>query len=160
MPQFAIQPARTPADLDAARVLFQAYASSLDIDLAYQGFTDELATLPGKYAPPAGDILLARDPDGKSVGCVAVRPLDPDICEMKRLYVTPAGRGTGLGRTLANAIIATATNLGYREIRLDTLSTMHAALTLYRGLGFVPIAPYYATPISDTVFLGLQLQPE
>ena len=142
-PTFTIAPLQAGADLDEARALFRAYAASLPIDLAYQGFATELATLPGAYAAPAGALLLARDGAGAAIGCVALRPLaDPGCCEMKRLFVAPTARGLGLGRALMEAIVGEAARLGYREVRLDTLPTMTAAIAMYRAAGFVPIAPY------------------
>ena len=153
-----ISPARTADDITAAARLFQAYADSLGVDLAYQDFAAELAGLPGKYAPPAGALLLARAGDGAPAGCVALRALDtPGCCEMKRLYVAPHGRGTGLGRALVEAVTTEARRLGYREIRLDTLPFMTDAMRLYAALGFRPIAPYYDTPIAGTRFLALSL---
>jgi ribosomal protein S18 acetylase RimI-like enzyme len=147
-----------PADLAAITQLFRAYAASLPIDLGYQGFDGELAALPGKYAPPAGALLIARDANGAALGCVAMRPLDdPGLCEMKRLYVTPQGRGRGLGKALARAIIDAARAAGHREMRLDTLASMHEAQALYRALGFGEIAPYYESPIENTVFMSLRL---
>ena len=154
-PPVSISPARTPQDLADIRTLFQAYADSLPVDLAYQGFAQELAGLPGKYAPPQGELLLARDALESAIGCVALRPLEPPlVCEMKRLFVVPQGQGTGCGRALAEAAISTARHLGYREIRLDTLPTMADAQGLYARLGFTPVPPYYETPVAGTVFLG------
>lgn len=147
-----------PTDLPAITPLFRAYAASLPIDLGYQGFDGELASLPGKYAPPAGALLIARDASGAALGCVAMRPLDePGVCEMKRLYVAPAGRGKGVGKALARAIVEAARAAGYREMRLDTLASMVEAQALYRALGFVKIGAYYETPIADTVFMSLGL---
>ncbi|WGF90710.1 GNAT family N-acetyltransferase [Marinivivus vitaminiproducens] len=158
-PAFSIRPARSAADLASATALFRAYAASIGIDLAYQGFEDELAGLPGKYAEPAGVILLAEDANGGPLGCVALRPMaERGCCEMKRLYVTPQGRGLGLGRALVDAVLAEATRQGYRAMRLDTLPTMTGAIRLYRKAGFAPIAPYYDTPITDTLFLGRALE--
>jgi ribosomal protein S18 acetylase RimI-like enzyme len=160
MPQaaFAIVPVRTPSDLADVIALFTAYASSLSIDLAYQDFADEMAAMPGKYAPPKGELLLARGADGQPLGCVGLRPLDaPGCCEMKRLYVAPEGRGLGVGRALAEEIISAAKRIGYREMRLDTLPEMDKAIAIYRTLGFVSIAPYYDTPIAGTLFLAKQL---
>lgn len=155
---FTIAPACAPADLAAVAELFRAYAASLPVDLGYQDFDLELAALPGKYAPPAGVLLLARDGAGAPLGCVALRPLAADgACEMKRLYVDPAARGSGLGRRLARRIVEAARGLGYRELRLDTLPSMSAALTLYVELGFVETAPYYAPTPDGTVFLALDL---
>lgn len=197
-----------PTDLPAITSLFRAYAASLPIDLGYQGFDGELAALPGKYAPPAGALLIARDANSAALGCVAMRPL-PDgpsppgegvivarsgamtggaaapesastahpshptnpaardlspspggegtTCEMKRLYVAPEGRGSGLGRALALAIIEAARAAGYGEMRLDTLASMHEAQALYRALGFIEIGPYYDSPIANTVFMSLRL---
>ncbi|WP_029006102.1 GNAT family N-acetyltransferase [Azorhizobium doebereinerae] len=156
----AITPVRTPADLAAVAGLFRAYAAALDVDLAYQDFAAELAMLPGKYAPPGGELLLARDEAGTPVGCVALRPLEaPGCCEMKRLYVAPEGRGGGLGRRLAEAIVAAAERIGYGEIRLDTLPAMAGAQALYGKLGFETTAPYYATPVAGTLFLRRRLGP-
>jgi len=150
--------AQIPTDLPAITQLFRAYAASLPIDLGYQGFDGELASLPGKYAPPAGALLIARDASGAALGCVAMRPLDePGVCEMKRLSVAPAGRSQGLGKHLARAIIDAARAAGHREMRLDTLATMHEAQALYRALGFVEIGAYYDTPIENTVFMSLKL---
>ncbi|PZO53170.1 MAG: GNAT family N-acetyltransferase [Alphaproteobacteria bacterium] len=149
--------ANLPTDLPAITQLFRAYAASLPIDLGYQGFDGELQSLPGKYAPPHGALLIARDADGAALGCVAMRPLEDGVCEMKRLYVAPEGRGQGLGKQLAHAIIEAARAAGYREMRLDTLNSMHDAQTLYRALGFVEIGAYYDTPIEGTVFMSLAL---
>ncbi len=152
-----IQPAISETDHHAIRHLFEAYAATLDIDLAYQDFATELETLPGNYAPPRGALFLARAGTAP-VGCIALRPLaEPDICEMKRLYVTPAGRGTGLGKALVTTLLRAARQTGYRQIRLDTLPTMHRAIALYEASGFRPIPAYYDTPITGTVFFGLDL---
>jgi ribosomal protein S18 acetylase RimI-like enzyme len=146
-------------DIAEVAALFRAYEAHIGVDLSYQGFADELATLPGQYAPPRGQLLVARDADGAAIGCVALRPLaDPGCCEMKRLFVAPEGRGLGLGRALAEAVIAQAAKLGYAQLRLDTLPSMHEAIALYRRLGFVPIAPYYAAR-EGTLFMALSLQP-
>jgi ribosomal protein S18 acetylase RimI-like enzyme len=155
----SILPAQVPADLPALSQLFRAYAASLPIDLGYQGFDGELAALPGKYAPPSGALLIARDASGEALGCVAMRPLEtPGICEMKRLYGAPEGRGRGLGKALALAIIDAARAAGHSDMLLDTLPTMHDAQALYRALGFREIAPYYDTPIEGTVFMSLPLR--
>ena len=152
---FTIGPVQADGDVEDARTLFRAYAASLPIDLAYQGFAIELATLPGAYAAPAGVLLLARDRSGAAIGCVALRPLaEPGCCEMKRLFVAPAARGLGLGRALMEAIVSEAARLGYRAVRLDTLPTMTAAIAMYRAAGFEPIAPYYDTAPAGTIFLG------
>ena len=155
---FDIQPVRTPADLAAASELFQAYAGSLPVDLHYQDFAAELAALPGKYAPPDGELLIARGADGEPLGCVGLRPLSPEgCCEMKRLFLLPAARGLGLGRAMSEAVIAEARRRGYRELRLDTLPTMSAAIGLYGDMGFEVIAPYYAPTPTGTIFMALRL---
>jgi GNAT superfamily N-acetyltransferase len=155
---FAIEPAKSRQDIEDAIGLFKSYADALGIDLCFQGFSEELASMPGKYAPPTGELLLARSGDGAAIGCVAMRPTQaPGLCEMKRLYVSPAARGLGLGKSLAEAIIASASRAGYREICLDTLPTMAEALSLYERLGFARIAPYYDTPIVGTVFMARTL---
>ncbi len=157
---FAITAVRSATDLADTIALFTTYANSLGIDLAYQGFADEMAAMPGKYAPPAGELLLARRADGEAIGCVGLRPLDPTgCCEMKRLYVSPRARGLGLGRALVDAVVAEAQRIGYREIRLDTLPTMDEAIGLYGKLGFETIAPYYVTPIEGTRFMAKRLVP-
>src|SRR5262245_20874465 len=155
---FQIKPVRSAADLEAIVRLFNAYASALGVDLGYQDFAAELATLPGKYAPPAGELLLARDNYGEALGCVGLRPMMPDrYCEMKRLYVLPSARGLGLGRALIDAIVGEAVRIGYAEMRLDTLPTMTDAISVYRKAGFEPIAPYYKTPIAGTLFFARSL---
>ncbi|KPI34609.1 putative N-acetyltransferase [Cyphellophora attinorum] len=155
-----VEAVRSPQDLEGAVALFTAYTTALGIDLAFQDFASEMASMPGKYVPPKGELLLAKDATGQAIGCVALRPLPvhgEHVCEMKRLYVSPDGRGTGVGRKLAETIIEVAQNVGYREMRLDTLPSMSAALKLYAGLGFVDIPPYYDTPLEGTRFLSLKL---
>jgi GNAT superfamily N-acetyltransferase len=152
---FQINPVRSTDDLAATVRLFEVYASSLGIDLSYQDFEAEMAAMPGKYAPPTGELLLARDNRGEPVGCVGLRPLLIEgCCEMKRLYVSPHGRGLGLGKALVGAIISEAKRIGYREMLLDTLPTMASAIALYKGLGFAPTQAHYDTPIAGTIFLG------
>ena len=153
---FRLDSAVSVSDIDEIRVLFREYADSLGVNLDYQGFEEELRDLPGSYAPPAGTLLLARR-DDEILGCVGVRALDPATAEMKRLYVRPAGRGTGLGRTLAEAAIRFATSSGYERMRLDTLPQMQRAQELYRELGFVPIEAYRYSAVPGTVFLELML---
>ncbi len=157
-PSFDIAPVRTADDLAEVITLFRAYAESLDVDLSYQDFDAEMAAMPGKYAPPAGALLLARNAAGIPVGCVGLRQIEPDgSCEMKRLYVAPQGRGLGLGEALVHAVVKEAKHIGYRDMKLDTLPSMTAAIALYRKLGFVPAAPYYDTPIAGTHFMRLPL---
>jgi GNAT superfamily N-acetyltransferase len=156
MQPFTIAPAE-PDDLPDAAALFRAYAAALDVDLCFQGFERELAELPGAYAPPQGTLLLARGEDGAALGCVALRPLSEGACEMKRLYLLPGARGTGLGRALVAAVLAEATRLGYREIKLDTLPQLKEAIALYRGFGFRPVAPYGDHPYEGTICFGKAL---
>jgi GNAT superfamily N-acetyltransferase len=144
-------------DLAAARRLFRAYADWLAVDLGFQDFERELATLPGAYAPPEGRLLLARV-GGEAAGCVALRRLAPGICEMKRLWVEPGFAGAGLGRELALAIIQAARDAGYERMRLDTMpARMPAAHHLYGALGFVEIPPYYDNPLDGVAMLELAL---
>jgi ribosomal protein S18 acetylase RimI-like enzyme len=151
-----IRPAEDPESLRQARILFEEYAASLEVDLAFQGFETELETLPGGYAPPSGRLLLGWDGD-LLAGCVALRALDRDTAEMKRLYVRPRFRGTGWGRRLAERIVAEARSAGYRRIRLDTLPSMAGARALYQSLGFHDIPPYRHNPVPGTAFLELTL---
>jgi ribosomal protein S18 acetylase RimI-like enzyme len=158
---FQIGAVRSAADLEAVLQLFNAYASSIGIDLGYQDFDKELATLPGKYATPDGELLLARDRNGAPLGCVGLRPIEPHgCCEMKRLYVSPEARGLGLGKALIVAVIGEAERIGYREMRLDTLPTMAEAISLYQQAGFRLIEPYYQTPIAGTLFFARRLAPD
>ncbi len=148
--------ATEPAQVAIARTLFQEYADGLGVDLCFQGFAEELAGMPGAYSPPAGRLLVAVDGD-EALGCVGLRPLDDGVCEMKRLYTRPAARGRGLGRALAERVIAEARAIGYARMRLDTLPTMLAARAMYRQLGFREIAAYRANPVEGTLYLELGL---
>jgi len=143
-------------DLTSARQLLIEYAESLDFDLDFQGFDEDLANLPGEYAPPKGYLLLAEY-KGQLAGCVALRQLEESICEMKRLYVRPEFQGLGIGRALAQFVIEQARTIGYTYMRLDTAPSMQAARTLYRSLGFRQISPYRYNPIEGAVFMELEL---
>jgi ribosomal protein S18 acetylase RimI-like enzyme len=151
-----IRAATFPQDLATVRALFREYAAGLGIDLCFQGFEQELAQLPGKYAEPAGRVLLAGKPQ-EDVGCVALRPLENGDCEMKRLYVRASARGEQLGRRLTQRICEEARAAGYGRICLDTLDSMQAALALYHSLGFREIAPYVYNPIAGARYLALEL---
>src|SRR5439155_14213520 len=144
--------ARTDAEIVLFRELVEEYAASLGLDLGFQDFERELAELPGDYDP----ILLALV-GGEAAGCAALRSLGAGVCEMKRLYVRPASRGSGLGRRLAEAIVTAARERRYETMRLDTIPSMSAARALYRALGFSPIAPYRFNPIPGAEFLQLRL---
>ncbi len=152
-----IYTARLPDEIPVIKELFQEYADSLNFDLDFQDFREEVETLPGKYSAPEGSILVAKE-NGETVGCVAVRPLGSKICEMKRLYVKPAHRGKKVGRELAAAIIEEAKRLGYKAIRLDTLKAMKEASVLYRALGFQQIDAYCHNPIPGAMYFELRLE--
>ncbi|KAM5430950.1 hypothetical protein McanMca71_003137 [Microsporum canis] len=177
---FSIRPARSERDVQATVSLIKAYSTSLGIDLTFQDFKTEMASFPGKYTPPDGEILLAIDDQtGEVLGCICLRPLVPKIfspdntgapsqdsnsvnggkryCEMKRLYVLPSTRGRGVGKALVMTLLQIARERGYDEMKLDTLRHMRAPIELYRSLGFKDIDKYYETPLDDTVFLGLEL---
>src|ERR1700693_2696144 len=143
--------AESPAQIAQARELFLEYAQSLGFSLCFQNFDQELAGLPGEYAPPEGRLLLAEY-EGQPAGCVALHKLEPGICEMKRLYLRPTFRGKGLGQRLAEIIVNEARSVGYRRLRLDTVEpVMKDAVALYRLLGFQEIAPYRANPIEGAL---------
>lgn len=141
---------------EAARRLFEEYAASLGFDLDFQDFRTEVTTLPGSYAPPSGSILLAES-NHHPVGCVGLRKVDDEVCEMKRLYVIPRERGRGIGRRLATAFIDDARTLGYLRIRLDTVPSMRVARELYASLGFREIEAYRYNPIEGATFMELSL---
>ncbi len=149
-----------PEELDAVRAIFKEYADQLGVDLCFQDFDEELANLPGAYAAPRGALFLALV-DGELAGCCALRPLEdvdyPNASEMKRLYVRKAFRGFGLGRQLAEATLDAARTAGYHCVLLDTLDDMESARTLYEGLGFTSIAPYYHNPIPGAHYLKVEL---
>jgi putative acetyltransferase len=154
-----IREAITQADLALVKELWLEYAHSLGFSLCFQGFDEELATLPGKYAPPAGRLLLAYI-DDKVMGAIALRPLeDPTVCEMKRLYVRPESRGAGIGRALVDELIAVARQIGYKQMRLDTVAgKMDAAIKMYRDHGFKEIAPYNFNPQAGVIYMELDLE--
>ncbi|MGA8199270.1 MAG: GNAT family N-acetyltransferase [Candidatus Sulfotelmatobacter sp.] len=153
----SIYQAESPPQIAQVRELFLEYAQSLGFSLCFQNFDKELEELPGHYAPPNGRLLLAAY-EGQSAGCVAMRALEPGICEMKRLYLRPRFRGIGLGRALADRIIAEARQVGYRRMRLDTVEpVMKDAVEMYRKLGFKEIAPYRSNPIAGAMYMELEL---
>ena len=149
--------ADTPPRLETARRLFEEYAATLEVDLGFQHFDEELARLPGEYTRPAGGLLLGFD-GAQPVGCVAFRPIGPGIAEMKRLYVRASARGGGWGRRLAERAVSDARGAGYERMRLDTLPAMRSAQGLYLALGFVEIAPYRHNPVPGARFLELALR--
>jgi ribosomal protein S18 acetylase RimI-like enzyme len=149
--------AETNEGVAQARALFEEYAASLDFDLYFQNFQEELAGLPGDYAAPHGCLLLAWHGD-QVAGCVALRKIEGDICEMKRLYARPAFRNRGVGKSLSRAIIAEAKKRGYSRMRLDTVPAMKEAQALYESQGFKIIPPYCHNPIPGAVFLELNLR--
>jgi putative acetyltransferase len=157
IPGLDLVQAESPAQVAQARELFLEYAHSLGVNLCFQDFEQELAALPGHYAPPHGRLLLAEY-EGQPAGCVALHEWEPGICEMKRLYLRSSFRGKGLGRAIAETIIAEARNLGYQRMRLDTIEPlMKDAVEMYRKLGFREIAPYRANPIPGAMYMELQL---
>ncbi len=143
--------------IEEIRKLFLEYARSLEIDLDFQDFETELNTLPGKYQPPDGALILALV-EGREAGCIALRKISKDICEMKRLYVRDEYRGLGLGKKLVGMIIDEAMNNNYQYMRLDTLPTMKSAQSLYLSFGFYDIEPYVYNPIQGTRFMELKLK--
>lgn len=159
-PQIELITASNPAELQAAREIFEEYARALEVDLCFQHFDEELASLPGEYAEPRGALLLALV-DGALAGCCALRPLDtvdyPNAGEMKRLYVRKAFRGFGLGRQLAESTLDAARRAGYACVLLDTLDDMEAARALYEDLGFEDIPPYYHNPVAGAHYLKVDI---
>jgi len=145
--------------IEVIRKLFLEYARSLEIDLDFQDFETELNTLPGKYQPPDGALILALV-EGKEAGCIALRKISKDICEMKRLYIREEYRGLGLGKKLVGMIIDEAVNKNYQYMRLDTLPTMKSAQSLYLSFGFYDIEPYVYNPIQGTRFMELKLRKD
>ena len=161
MPGVRLVDAHLPPLLGEAATLFREYAEWLGVDLGFQGFEQELAALPGKYAPPTGCMLVALGGDDTLLGCVALRPLgDAGVCEMKRLWTRPAARGRGVGLALAQGALRAARDMRYGIMRLDTLASMTPALTLYEGLGFRRIPAYYHNPLPDVVYLERSLRDD
>ncbi|MBC8372136.1 MAG: GNAT family N-acetyltransferase [Planctomycetes bacterium] len=154
-----IIPAETPEHLDHVRKLFGEYEQFLGVDLCFQEFDIELASLPGKYAPPDGRLVLAIE-GGAAAGCAAIRKLDDGVCEMKRLYVREEFRSRGLGRRLAREMIVQAAEAGYAAMRLDTLDRLIEAMALYESLGFRRTEPYYDNPLDGVVYWALSLDSE
>jgi len=155
-PMITLLQVETPQQIDDVRRLLREYEASLNVSLCFQGFEKELAELPGDYAPPRGRLLLGYE-GSQPAGCIALRALDDETCEMKRLYLRPGFRGQGAGRQIATAIIEEARNLGYKRMRLDTLATMREARALYASLGFGRVEPYYHNPHPGTEFMELNL---
>jgi GNAT superfamily N-acetyltransferase len=149
---FEIVRATTPSQIQTIRDLFREYETFLQVDLCFQHFEEELASLPGKYAPPQGTLLLASTA-GQAAGCVAMRPLAQGICEMKRLYVRAPHLGRGLGKKLALRVVERAKTAGYARMRLDTLEKLRPALSLYTGLGFQTCMPYYENPLPGVIYM-------
>jgi ribosomal protein S18 acetylase RimI-like enzyme len=156
-PRLTLRQVESPAQIAQARELFQEYAQSLGFSLCFQSFDQELAGLPGDYAPPDGRLLVAEYLS-QVAGCVALHPLDSGVCEMKRLYLRSAFRGKVLGRVLAEAVIGEARRIGYRKMRLDTVApVMPNAVAMYRRLGFMEIEAYRANPIDGALYMELEL---
>lgn len=151
-----IKQAVTKVDIREVRLLFREYENFLNVDLSFQGFEHEVANLPGEYASPDG-VLFVGIKGGKIVACAAVRKLNEEVCEMKRLFVRPEARGSGGGKKLAQECIAFARRLKYSTIRLDTLENLNEAIILYENLGFYRIAPYYYNPLPEVIFWELKL---
>ncbi|MFA5834381.1 MAG: GNAT family N-acetyltransferase [Bacteroidota bacterium] len=148
--------ATTPEQIETIRLLFVEYQQWLNFSLCFQGFDQELATLPGKYSLPNGRLYLAEY-DGAIAGCIALRPIEDGICEMKRLFVREEFRGKGLGKILTEKILAEAKVLGYHTMRLDTLQRMETAQSLYKKLGFIVIPAYYNNPMDEVVYMEKKL---
>lgn len=151
-----IDSVKTPQHIEIARALFREYADSLGFDLSFQNFEKELSELPGEYSPPGGRLFLAFE-NGRPAGCIALRRISDNDCEMKRFYVCPLFRGGGVGKRLATLAISDAREMGYKRMLLDTVPSMKRALSLYRALGFKPIPPYRENPVPGASFMELIL---
>jgi len=157
MAKIAFTQAQSPEEIERARELFREYEAWVEVNLCFQGFENELASLPGDYQPPRGRLLLAQV-DQQLAGCVAMRDLGEETCEMKRLYLRPEFQGQGLGRALAEKIIESARETGYQRMRLDTITgKMDSAISLYRSLGFKEIPAYYSNPFAGVKYMELAL---
>ena len=154
---FAIAPAHLANDIETVRELFREYERAIGVDLCFQNFAQELANLPGDYAPPDGRLYVAQRGDGVA-GCIALRKFSDGVCEMKRLYVRPAFRGFGLGKRLALQVIEDARRIGYQRMVLDTLPSMTDAIAMYRRLGFQEITPYRPNPVVGALYMELTLE--
>ena len=152
-----IESVKTPQQVEIARTLFLEYADSLGFDLSFQNFEQELAELPGNYVPPGGRLYLAFE-KGRPAGCIALRKISNEECEMKRFYVCPLFRGKGLGKRLATRVIEEAREIGYKRMLLDTVPAMKRAISLYRALGFKPVPPYRKNPVPGASFMELNLE--
>jgi putative acetyltransferase len=151
-----ISPVQTDNDIKTVKQLFVEYADSLGFDLCFQNFQEELANLPGDYAPPNGCLLLAKY-NSNTAGCIALRKLSDSVCEMKRLYIKPKFRGLKIGRKLVETVIAEARRIGYTCIRADTVPSMKEARALYASIGFKEINPYCHNPVEGAIFIELKL---
>ena len=160
MSNFTISAARSNEDLADTILLFTTYADWLGVDLTFQDFATEIASMPGKYSGPKGELFLARDQTGKAVGCAGLRPFDSAgiSCEMKRLYVLPEAQGLGIGKALISRVFDTATALGYHDIRWDSLERMKSAIKLYNAIGCHEIPAYYDPPFAGIKFFRRELQ--
>lgn len=154
-----IIPAVSKGDIASIRQLFEQYAASLGIDLSFQHFQSELASLPGDYAPPRGALFLARVA-GLPAGCIGLRPFSDSVGELKRLYIAPAHRGHGLARSLVSTAIAAARQIGYDALVLDTLASMKPAIALYESFGFKRTTAYYPNPLPDVLYFRVTLTNE
>jgi ribosomal protein S18 acetylase RimI-like enzyme len=148
--------AKSEEDFKTAKEIFLEYKNSLNLDLCFQKFHEEISDLPSQYSEPAGCIILCYD-NNEPIGCIALRKFEGDTCEMKRLYLRPEARGKGSGRVMANKIVEKAKQFGYKKIRLDTIETMKEAIALYKTMGFKVIAPYRFNPLEGVIYMELEI---